>query len=397
MNKILSIIGIFFFLNAGNGVVGPYLQLFLQNKGFRTSEIGFLLSSFQLAGIIGPVIWASIAAKNDDFTKPILLSIALSLICLSISYVLPGLFFLVLPFIFIYGLCHTAQISLSDSLITMNLSNPAKNYGKIRIAGCLGFSISALISRLTGLVKDDSNFTILMGICFYFSIYGFFILIFHIQKKKTIGVEEKNSNSLKTKSNINNLSSLPPVFWIGMLVIFFNTMGISLNYNFFSIFLKHRFHLESVAGLWAVGPFVEIPFFFFSGHIFSRFKLTTVWTFCLILGIIQLLLYSMASSILSVYLIRSTTGINFALFHASCVGFVRKHSSSHNRGVAMGIYSAIEFGLAISISGFISGIIIENFGFEMLFQSFIIFFIIALFFNWYLNKKENGSLLKIRN
>jgi len=372
----------YFFLFAAVAALFPYLPLILQSKGLNPSQVGFLMGSYDLFSIAGLMF---IGFVYDRIRHPALAIRTVSLI----SIVL--LFFLAsvnesIPLIILtllLGFFVKSPPSLIDALYGQTMSEEAGSYGKVRLGGSLGFFLMALLILLTQWIKGSEPFTIFIGFTFCTSISLLLIIFLPAGR-------EENLREKRVKYGFAaSIKTFPPIFWIGLSIAFLSSLSMAGHYTFFSLLLKNQFNIDNVSGFWAIGPILEIPLFYFSAHLLKKYKVRTLWIICLVAGTLRMQVYSLASTVLPLYLIQIVHSLSFGLNHLSMVNLINKKTDVDKRGLAMSIYMAVGMGLSMFTGGILGGIILRFEGFQQLFQLFSLFPLAAIVITLIFLKEES--------
>lgn len=361
----------YFFIFAAVAALYPFFPLLLQAKGLIPSQVGFLVGSYDLFSIAGLMI---IGHFYDRVKSPGKVIITIGLICIVILFFITrsNSLLTLIPLTLIMGFFVKSTTSLLDARFGQTVKNPDETYGKIRLGGSMGFLFSAFLIYITNWVQGNRPLTIFTGYSIFLSLALISSLFL---PRKFI---HKNQDISEHKSFLKSAGSFPRVYWIGLSIAFLSSLSLSGHYTFFSLLLKNNFHIDNVSGFWAIGPIFEIPLFFFSTYLFRKFKLRTLWIVCLIAGISRMQIYSMATTLLPLYLIQVVHSFSFGLNHLCMMKLITKHTSSEYRGLAVSIYTAIGMGLSLFCGGILGGLILIRGDFSLLFQIFSIFPFIAI-------------------
>lgn len=363
---------IYFFMFAALAALFPYLPLLLQNKGFNPSQVGFIIGSYDLISIVGLMIighfFDKIRSPRSTITI-IGLAVIITLFLLSRSTGYISLIAITL----MLGFIVKSPTSLVDALFGLTVKNPGESYGKTRLGGSIGFLSMALLIQITQWVRGSDPTSIFTA----YSICMMIALLF-CRNLSTAYISFENNIEKKRDGFITTIKSFPKVFWIGLTIAFLNSLALSGHYTFFSLLLKNKFDLENVSGFWAIGPVLEIPLFFYSGFLLKKFKLKTLWIFCLMASIARLQMYSLADSLLPLYLIQLVHGLSFGLNHLCMINLITRKTQPSARGLAMSIFTAIGMGFSMFTGGILGGFILHSGDFELLFQVFSLFPLAAI-------------------
>jgi PPP family 3-phenylpropionic acid transporter len=363
----------------------PFLPLLLQSKGLNPSQVGFLLGSYDLISIIGLMIIGHI---YDKYRSPRSTIIILGIIVIFVLFFLSrsqGFVSLIILALFL-GFFVKSPTSLLDALYGQTIKNPSESYGKVRLSGSLGFFCTALLVMFTQWIKGSNPTSIFVG----YSILMILAMVSSLfLPTKYLSTDKKVEGHTDF---ITSIKSFPAIFWVGLSIAFLSSLSMSGHYTFFSLLLKNKFHTENISGFWAIGPIFEIPLFFFSGFLFSKFKLRTLWITCLIAGIIRMQVYSLSENLLPLYLVQIVHSLSFGLNHLSMINLINRTTSSESRGLAMSLYTAIGMGLSMFTGGILGGIILQKGDFQLLFQIFSLFPLVAIVIAIFFLKEKKVTL-----
>ena len=342
-------------------ILTPYLPLYLKARGFPPSRIGLLLGSLELAGIAGPILVASLADRRTAyraFLAAALLLPALLLVPLQLSTTLP-LAFLCIAGI---GFAYRSAIPLLDSLVGRVLPDPTGQYGRIRVAGSIGFIATSLFFQITGLISGDSALSILTSFAATVVLAAGTIAFLPRVPHLTRVPQAARAVVSRTPA-----SGFDASFWAVIGVIFLARFGISAYYSFFSLFLLERFALTNVSLIWAIGSVAEIATIFFSGLLIARFGIRRLLLVSLAAISLRLAICGLSPSLLLVAGVQLLHAFTFGTLHTASVAYVNQKIGSPRRGLGMAIYNAIGIGVPNFIASSVAGYLLEARGYSTLF------------------------------
>lgn len=373
--KYLKLYGaVFFFIFAALASLFPFYPLILQSKGFSPSEIGFIMGGYDLISIFGLMIMGFI---YDKISSPRVTVIALLVLCSFLLYFFARSIY-PLPIILLIlslGLLVKSPSSLIDAHFGQAMADQSGEYGKTRLWGSVGFMLMSLFIQFTGIVKGSAPVTVFSGYTVPLVIaIAFISLLPSWSPDQSAGTHEGTAH----RGFLKSIRTFPAVFWIGLAIGFLNSLALSGHYTFFSLMLKNRFGTENVSGFWAIGPLFEIPMFLFSPWLLKKIKLKHLWTFSMIAGFARMQVYSLAGSLLPLYLIQATHSLSFGINHICMINLINNRTKAVSRGLAMSIYTAVGMGLSLFTGGFLGGFILKTGTFSLLFQVFSLFPLAAI-------------------
>jgi PPP family 3-phenylpropionic acid transporter len=345
-------------LFASYAILTPYLQLFLKARGLPVFQIGLLLGILELAGIGGPIILGHLADRRSAYrfilSAGLIISV-LAFIPLQLTTALP----VFLVCIAVMGFFYRAGVPLLDSMVGRILSDPARQYGRLRVAGSVSFTVVALVLQLTGAISGDSPLSILVSFSAATALAA--LAVWLIPTRRAEQSREAAAGSREEGDGIDAR------FWTVIGVIFLGRFGLGAYYSFFSLYLHDTFGLSGVGLLWAIGSLAEIPMVFFSGNLIRRLGIRVLLILSLAAVSLRLGMFILAPSILVVGLAQLLHAFTFGTFHTASVAYVNVRVAPARRGVGMAIYNSVGGGLPTFLAAVLGGYFLETHGYRSLF------------------------------
>jgi PPP family 3-phenylpropionic acid transporter len=369
-----SFLANYFFLYITFAVLTPYLQLYLKVRGMSPSRIGLLLGCLEIAGLAGPVLLGRLADRRGAY-KPLLAAGILVPIFAFIPMELSTRFPIFLACVVAMGFTYRATPPLLDSLVSRTLPDPAWQYGRLRVAGSVGFIAISLFFQLTGLVTGESSLPILLAFvvsaaCAALAV-GWLPGATHGPGPRS-GPPQARDTPTRDRARLaaHVFDGFDGKFWAIMAVIFLGRFGIAAYYSFFSLYVQHTFPGSGVSLLWSIGSLAEIATIWFSGALIRRWGLRTLLVASLAGISVRLGLFIIAPSLLLVGLAQLLHALTFGTFHTTAVAYVNGKIEHDKRGTGMAIYNAAGIGLPTFLASVSGGYILEAHGFVVLFLSY---------------------------
>lgn len=267
---------------------------------------------------------------------------------------------MIIPLTLALGFVIKSPASLIDAHYGQNIPNAEKSYGKARLFGSLGFFVVALLIQLTGIVEGNNPISIFITFSLLLAVT--MILVIFLPKA------EQHKGEKKKTSFLNRVKTFPLVFWAGLVIAFFNHLGMSGHYTFFSLLMSNKFNRPDVGGLWAIGPLFEMPLFFFSAYLLQKMGIKRLWIIGLAAGFIRMQVYSLSSTVLPLYFVQVSHSVSFGFNHLCMITLITRFVPSESRGLAMALFSAVSMGLSLFVGGFLGGWILQHSSYTLLFQ-----------------------------
>jgi PPP family 3-phenylpropionic acid transporter len=366
----------YFLLFASFGILVPYLQLYLKARGFTPSRIGALLGIYALAGIVGPIFVSRLADSRTAYRSLLVGSLVASAAAF-LPLQLTTRFLVAAVLLALIGASYLSSAPLLDSAVSRILPDPARQYGRFRVAGSIGFILVSLFlqfgaSRLaiggarsafggaqSGAVSAGASLPILVAFCFSaLCAAGAAIFLPRVPKSESPPHPAGRAGAAST---------FDIRFWAVIAVIFLGRFGMGAYYSFFSLYLRETFGGSGVSLLWAIGSLAEIAPMWFSGRLIARWGLRTVLAVSLAAITVRLGLFVIAPSLVVIALAQLLHAFTFGTFHTAAVSYVNTAIPAERRGLGMAIYTAVGIGCASFLASFAGGYIIEAHGYVALY------------------------------
>ena len=371
-------------------VTNPYLPVLLRGLGYSPSAVGVLMGIFEGAGILGPFIFSYFTDRWGRY-KP---SITITYILIIISaYPLIAFnhFLFSAVFISLLSIGLKTAPSLLDAVITIQLGQTGGDYGKVRAAGSLGFIVFALLLQWTRYRQPGTpeNIAFWIGVTAVFGMVAMLILL-----KEIKGEGLPQAAAFDSSRTIPVGKTWNPVFLLGIVMIAFGRFALSPAVTFLSLFVLEELKSETVGLIWAVSTMAEMPMMFFSNKImkrFSAFSLLAVSSLAVGIRLGCYVLFPSLSGVIAGQLLHS---LCFGIFHPAAVRFVTDYVPPERRAMGMSIYISLGTGLPTFLGNTLGGFVLEQFGYRVLFISYIPFAVISLILYFLLRPYVNKPVLR---
>ena len=379
-----------FFLFAIYGVVAVYLPIILTGMGYTATQVGFILGIFEGAGVILPLIVSPVIEKKGRYG---LFLIFMGLLMVAIP--LPMVRFLgfgaTALFLSLYSFGYKGAVPLSDSLAQRFLGERRNDYGKVRVAGSIGYVVMTLLLQYFVPAGTASQYMVWMvASAGLFVVSLFFvpgILSSHEKKSQQQEPTEIASVPQKKESIPQLLSQFPPVFWIGILLLFLGFFGLTPATKMFALYTTEFLHSNATGALSAVAAGSEIPFMFFSGRFLRRYGSFKLLVFCTAMVTVRLLLYIIFPNMAGAVVAQMLNSVTYGLYHPAAVVFVAQYAPKGKLMISMSLYSIFALGLASVLGNSLGGWMIDSFGYPVMFTTFAIFPLLGVLLYFFVRKK----------
>ena len=339
----------YFFLCAFVGVMMPYISLYYKSIGLTASEIGRLMSTFTLSGILIPHFWGWLTAKIGLPKRILQLGIL-------------GCFVAVIPFNWndqfetlwfltcTMALFYSALIPMTDSLAVRSIRRLDVPYTRLRVGGSIGYVVAVAGA---GFLIGQFGISIViptMCVCLALAVVTSYFLK---EQAYEINPHKESTSFLSLVKTPESMLFFTLAFLAFMSHAPFNV--------FFAVHLSNLgYSGENIGLLMALGVVIEIVLFLFFGNAIKHFHVVHIITFCFVCGIVRWFLVGWFASIFWVLIFTQLLHcITFALFHMVSIEQIRRLFPERYAGQGQAMYSAFAIGLGGGIGMVITGYLWE--------------------------------------
>jgi MFS transporter, PPP family, 3-phenylpropionic acid transporter len=362
----------YFALFAIYGISTPYLQILVRGLGYGPAAVGAFLGLFEVVGIGGPFLISRFADSSGTFKPALLACAGLSIAPLAPLVLLRGPLATALCLV-VLSLGLRSMVPIMDaSTVAMTAGRRGWDYGVLRATGSAGFVVVALVLQLQPGFDDSPAGRIALLIGLVAAAFGLSVLI----------LPESGSGNAKPRAR--PLPAPRPdgggaprlasgVFVLGLVVIALGRLAMAPVNSFFSLYLVDEVKWAAVGGMWALAAAAEIPLMLLSGRIVARLgpmRATMLGTGAIALRLAIYALFPSPAGVVAAQLLHS---LCFGLLHPAGVAFVTLTVPPGRRAQAMAAYMGLGVGLPSFAGSALGGIVLQGFGYRVLFGSFIAF------------------------
>ncbi|GAB3483650.1 major facilitator superfamily domain-containing protein 6 [Marinomonas epiphytica] len=330
----------------------PYISVYYKSIGLTASEIGRLMSTFTLSGILIPYVWGWLTSKLGVPKR--LLQVATI-----------GCFLSVLPFNWYtdftslliitcaMALFYSALLPMTDALAVRSIRHTDVPYTRIRVGGSMGYVFAVALAGF--LIGEFGPKVVIPAMCT--SMLLAVITIFFVREQAFEKSAEKESVSF-----ITLLKAPESLLFFGLAFLAFMSHA---PFNvFFAVHLENNGYLGQHIGLiMALGVIIEILLFLFFGNLIYRFHVVHLVILCFICGIVRWLLVGWFADVLWILLLTQMLhSITFALFHMVSIEQIRRLFPERFASQGQAMYSAFAIGLGGGLGMVLTGYLWEWLG-----------------------------------
>ncbi|RCX16536.1 MFS1 family protein [Anaerobacterium chartisolvens] len=336
-----------------------FAGMYFIHSGYSYSFVGAAMSVAICCGIAGQVFWGFLCDKLQSIKKVFILANILLLAAI-LALADPRSPYSVLIFIGFLGFCQTPQPAVLDSWILKKNVNTPLNYGFIRMWASIGFSCFGWI---IGISIEGAGY----GVMFVFAaaFVAVTLAVSLLVSDCGGGGEGIRLGDLRLSygrliKNRRYLLFLAACFLIGF--------GNQATDNLLSLVVSEVGGGSGDLGMIIfLSAITELPFFFYSARIFSRFSPRQCFWFSCCAYVLEYTIIALAHSTTMVAVGVLFQGIGFSVLLPNLRTFAHDNSPEQMRTSAQTLTDAVFAGLAGMASSAFGAVIIERAGVGVMF------------------------------
>jgi PPP family 3-phenylpropionic acid transporter len=184
---------------------------------------------------------------------------------------------------------------------------------------------------------------------------------------------------------------------MGLLVIALSRLAMAPINGFISLAVLEEMHWNAVGLMAALAAVAEVPFMFISGRLIRRFGPFPLVAFASAMVGLRLGLYALFPFRGAVIIGQLLHSLCYGIFHPAAVALIASCVPPERRALGMSLYLSLGTGLPALLGNIAGGIIIEHWGYRVLFTSFISFAVMAvglyLFTRFHRRRRDGAEVL----
>jgi len=290
-------------------ILYSFMPVYLDQAGFRESQIGFLLALGPVMSIVLQPYIGVLADRSRYKNTWLILLNAGTMVSILLFLIGSSLLYVTLVS-FVLASFQAALISLSETITLEGLDRIQKPYGPVRLAGTAGY---AAVSVIVGFfMEKDIRF------------------LFHITAALALFSIISSWSLPKVEGHQSKTSPIPPsgLFRDKMLVLLllFATiahMGITFYQNFFPIYFASIGGTSDVLGiLYFISAISETPFLVYADRILKRTGIQKALALSMGVIFIRFLLMYVIKAPAPMYPVMLLNGLTFIIFTFSLAVYI---------------------------------------------------------------------------
>jgi MFS transporter, PPP family, 3-phenylpropionic acid transporter len=355
----------------GVGFISPFLNLFFTRQGLTGTQIGFITSAGSIIAMVVAPLWTSESTRRNLLRQALQLSLVLS----AASYLLLGLqrVFLWILVVNILRMLFSAALNpLSDSLAVSVTGATRSGFGSVRVWASFGWSVIVLSSGW--LIQQFGMMTAFIGTGVMLCVG--FLLLFQVQPA-LYKAPENGQSGLVLRDIIHQMIQTPAIIAVGLMMIAIGLGNSGIN-QFEIVYMSQLGAKEGVLGIAGmVSSVVEIPCMLWSDRLVRKHGARKMLMIAMLSYAVLRTIVFVFPSILTIILERGVGGIAFSFYTVSLVRFLSDHSTAHERGTVMALFTITLANLIAMIATPLSGIAYDHLGAHWLYLVAIVGYLLG--------------------
>ncbi len=343
----------FFIWGAWYVTLGTYLS---KGLNFEPGQIGRAYSAIPWGAVIAPFIAGMIADRFFAAQKVMaFMHIAGGAILFYASTITHSttLFWVLL----LYAICYNPTLSLSNAISFNKMTNPEKQFPRIRVFGTIGWIVAGL---LIGFLKVEAQNIPLMIAAGSSILLGVFSLFLPATPPKSLGHKVTVSDVLGLETLKLMKQRSFAIFVIGSLLI---CIPLAFYYNFANMFLNDV-GLVNAAGKMTMGQMSELIFMIIMPFFFVRLGVKKMLLIGMLAWVIRYVLFAFGNTeslVWMFYIGILLHGICYDFFFVTGQIYVDNTAPKAIQAQAQGFIAFITYGVGMVIGANLSGEVVQYF------------------------------------
>jgi len=305
--------GFYFGYFATLGVFAPYWTLYLQELGFKSTEIGELMA-----------IWTT-----EQIGQPMRIvrwSILFTTLCFSLIFGVNE-FWKIASIMVLFCFFWNAILPQFEVVTITHLGSELHRYSRIRVWGSIGFiALSLMVGKL---LETESLYIIPLII--FLTFVGTWLVSLSI-----------------------------PVLAL-LMGCFLMQASHGAYYTFYSPYLEnHGYSKTWIGALWSLGVLAEVVLFLVIPNLSSNFNNISLFLLSFLLAGLRWLMIAFGADYLAILLFAQLLhAASFGLYHVISMQLITKYFSGKYQGRGQALYGSVSYGLGGALGMLFSGYVYE--------------------------------------
>lgn len=355
---------IYFFCMLAKAIFGPFITVFLSEKGLSAELIGMVTGINSIVIILTQPLWGVITDRVGSTGKTLALSMAGQAL-LALSLLLANNFLFIAAAFSCYTMFTTAEGPLLDvwCLKSLKEAGDEKATGQLKMWGCVGYALCSVGSGLF-----INRFSTSASIPIFAGVLGLLVIAMLL-----ISRGEKSRGAVSFKEMQLGRILHDKVFIAFLVYIFFMQITHRGSYTFYSLLIKQLGGSTSIVGYASALMFVSEAVVM--GVLKKMLKRTRALYLVMISSFFfaaWFLFISISTSPYHVMLSCLMDGPSFALFTMGTLYYLHEIAPDEIRTTYQTVAYSVYYGLSGIAGNVICGWMIDNLGYRVMYHCGII-------------------------
>ena len=330
-----------------NGILVPYLPLWLHGLNFSAMQIGAILAAQVVFRVFVAMGTGSLSARTSDPRRILAWSAVTSLLSI-LGLIVSGEFWIVFAAVAMQAALFAPYTPIVESISISGVKRWGFHYGKMRVWGSVGFVATTLVA--------GSLSTAIGNIAIPLMLAAVLLLSFAVA---FIAPRLDPTPALKLPTSSATTSRRPLGASVHLLLIGASLIQSShgMFYGFSTIQWQGMgFSNGAISALWCIGVIAEIGIFFISGGLARRLTPLGLLRFGCLMAILRWVFFPFGSDVWYYGFLQVFHAFSFACVHLGLQYRLSEMVAEDQQASAQGVYVAYN-GAFLAISTLLAGVI----------------------------------------
>ncbi len=340
--------GFYFGYFAALGVIVPYWTLYLQELGFKSTDIGELMAIWTSGRILAPSFWAWFTEQIGQPMRIVRWSILMTTLCFSLIFGVNE-FWKIAAITVLFSFFWNAALPQFEVVTITHLGSQFQRYSRIRVWGSLGFiALSLMVGKL---LETESLYIIPLII--FATFVGTWLVSLSIPESKSLPHENADVS-------FKEILFQPAVLAL-LMGCFLMQASHGAYYTFYSPYLAaHGYSKTWIGALWSLGVLAEVVLFLVMPNLSSYFNNISLFLLAFLLAGLRWLMIAFGADFLIILLFAQLLhAASFGLYHVISIQLITKYFSGKYQGRGQALYGSVSYGMGGAIGMLYAGYVYE--------------------------------------
>jgi len=329
-----------------NGILVPYLPLWLHGLNFTPMQIGAILAAQVVFRVFVAMGTGSLTARASDPRHILVWSAGASLLSI-LGLIVSGDFWIVFVAVAMQAALFAPYTPIVESISISGVKRWGFHYGKMRVWGSVGFVVTTLIAGSLSTAIGNIAIPLMLAAVLLTSLGVAFIA-----PRLDPVAGPRSMPSAKTPRR--SLGASVHLLLIGASLI---QSSHGMFYGFSTIQWQGMgFSNAAISALWCIGVIAEIGIFFISGGLARRLTPLGLLRFGCLMAILRWVLFPLGSDVWYYGLLQIFHAFSFACVHLGLQYRLSEMVGEDQQASAQGVYVAYN-GAFLAASTLLAGVI----------------------------------------